>query len=97
MTTGPRELDPEVARGLIEGQVDVLTEEGERADAFYEKFQCPRCKCPLEKRFDQRTVFADVDALIPRPILRCTSCGYEEEPHTRVIIDSGDASKAPVR
>ena len=95
MTTRPRQLDPEIARRLVEGHVDVLSGESERLDAFYENFTCLRCHGQLDRRYDPRVAFSAPDALLPRPLLFCNNCGFEIEPHTGVVSETGNASKIP--
>lgn len=93
---GPVELDPEVARKAIEGYEDVLTEEGQRLDALYQSFRCPRGCGPLHRENDSRHAFADPNVLVPRSLLRCKNCGFLIEPHSRTVIESGSAGKIPV-
>lgn len=87
------ELDPEVARKAIEGFEDVLTEEGQKLDALYRSFTCPRGCGSLHRETDSRHAFSDPDMLVARSLLRCSNCGYLIEPHTRVVIESGNAGK----
>jgi len=91
--TAYRELDPEVARAAIEGFEDVLTEEGQKLDALYRSFSCPRGCGSLHRETDSRHAFADPDILVARSLLRCKNCGFLIEPHTRVVIESGSAGK----
>jgi hypothetical protein len=88
-----KELDPEVALAAIAGYEDVLTEEGQRLDAFYRAFRCPRGCGPLNREHDPAHTFSDPNTLVPRSLLRCKNCGYLVEPHTNVVLDSGNAGK----
>lgn len=90
-----KEMDPEVARRLIEGYEDELTPAMNAQDAFYKKFRCPRCKCGLQKEIDIRTAFTG-DGLIPKSLLRCANCRYLIDPHTNLVVEFGDASKIPI-
>lgn len=90
------ELDPELALKAIEGYEDVLTEEGQRLDTFYRAFRCPRRCGPLRREHDPSHTFNDPNTLTPRALLRCDNCGYLVEPHTNVVLDSGNAGKIPV-
>jgi ssDNA-binding Zn-finger/Zn-ribbon topoisomerase 1 len=89
-----KEMDPELARRLIEGYQDELTPELKAQDAFYRKFRCPRCKGALKKEVDARTAFTG-DGLIPKALLRCPNCRYLIDPHTNLVVEFGDASKIP--
>lgn len=91
-----RTLDPEVAWKLIEGYEDVLSGEARKFDTFYRQFNCPRCKETLVKEFDSRHAFSDPNTLIPRALLRCQGCGFLVDPHTNVVLNSGNAAKMPV-
>jgi len=91
-----RELDPEVARKAIEGFTDELTQEASELDAFYRTFKCPRHCGTLQREIDPKHVFGDPNTLTPRSLLRCNNCGFLIEPHTRVVLESGSASKIPV-
>lgn len=89
-------LDPEVAWKLIEGHEDVLAPEAKALDAFYRQFSCPRCREPLVKQFDSRHVFSDQDTMGPRALLCCQGCGYLIDPHTRIVLNTGNPAKVPV-
>ena len=89
-----KEMDPEIARRLIEGYEDELTPAAKAQDALYRQFRCPRCKCGLQKEIDSRTAFTG-DGLIPKALLRCANCRYLIDPHTGLVVEFGDASKIP--
>ena len=91
-----KELDPEVARKAIEGFEDVLSPQVEKLDQLYQSFSCPRGCGALQRQNDPRTTFSDPDTLVPRSLLHCNNCGFTIEPHTRVVLESGNASKIPV-
>ena len=91
-----RELDPAVALAAIEGFDNVLDEEALALDQLYRSFKCPRMCGPLHRETDPRHAFADPDTLVPRSLLRCPNCGFLIEPHTRVVLESGNASKIPI-
>lgn len=91
------ELDPEVARQALEGYVDELDAEARELDKFYAAFKCPRgCSGSLHREIDGRHAFSDPNVLVPRSMLRCKVCGYLIEPHSRVVLDSGNAGKMEV-
>lgn len=91
-----KELDPAVALRAIEGFVDELLPEAEKLDELYDSFTCPRGCGRLQRETDPRHAFADPGTLVPRSLLRCSNCGFLIEPHTRVVLESGNASKIPV-
>lgn len=90
------EMDPMLAWKLIEGHADLLSPRVAELDELYARFRCPRCKVGLHKEFDSRHVFNDPDELAPRALLRCPVCAYLIDPHTRVVVRFGDASKVPI-
>lgn len=87
------ELDPEVALKAVEGYEDVLDAEARTLDQLYSSFRCPRGCGSLHREIDGRHAFADPNILVPRSLLRCKNCGYLIEPHSRVVIESGNAGK----
>lgn len=91
-----KELDPEVARAAIAGFEDVLTPEVEKLDALYASFRCPRGCGGLQRQNDPAHAFADPNTMVPRSLLHCSNCGFTIEPHTRVVLESGNPSKIPV-
>jgi hypothetical protein len=91
-----KELDPEVARKAVEGYVDELDSEARSLDQLYASFKCPRGCGALHRENDTRHAFGDPNILVPRSLLRCRNCGYLIEPHTRMVLESGNAGKIPV-
>ncbi len=92
-----RALDPELAWKAIEGHEDVVSPEAKGLDAFYRQFACPRCKCQLTKQFDSRHAFGPGnDGLVAHALLTCGFCGYLVDPHTNLVLNSGNPAKMPV-
>lgn len=91
-----KEMDPEVALAAIEGYGDVLSEESQEVDELYRSFKCPRGCGGLHREFDPRHAFSDERYLTARALLRCKNCGFLIDPHTRIVLESGSASKIPV-
>ncbi len=91
-----KEMDPESVLKAIEGHKDILQPEAARLDAFYRTFNCPRCKCPLQKEFDMRHAYSDQSTMNARALLRCPDCRYLLDPHSNLVVEYGDASKIPV-
>jgi len=91
-----KEMDQELAMKLIEGYEDVLTPELRRLDSLYRTFNCPRCKCALQKEFDARHAYADPAVMNARALLRCSNCKYLVDPHSNLVVEYGDPSKIPV-
>ena len=87
------EMDPAVALAAIEGYEDELTEEATSLDKMYASFTCPRGCGRLQREIDPRHTFSDSSYLVGRALLRCSVCQYLIDPHTRIVLDSGDASK----
>ena len=90
-----KEMDPELALRLIEGYQDELTPAAKAQEEHLRQFQCPRCRCGLQKEFDIRTCFKPTE-ILPQPLFRCPNCGYLIDPATKMIVEYGDASKIPV-
>ena len=79
----------------IEGYEDVLTPAGQELDEFYRRFSCPRCMGDLQKEFDVRHTFSDPDCVVPRALLRCPNCRYLIDPHSNVVLETGNPAKIP--
>jgi uncharacterized C2H2 Zn-finger protein len=90
-----KEMDPELCLRAIEGYTDELTPAHDAQEAFYRQFRCPRCDCPLQKEFNAKTAFDD-DSLVAKALLRCPNCSYLVEPHTNVVVETGNPAKVPV-
>jgi hypothetical protein len=90
------ELDPNVARAAIEGYEDVLSAEARELDRLYATFKCPRGCGRLQREIDARHTFSDENYLTGRALLRCKNCSFLIDPHTRIVLESGNASKIPV-
>jgi DNA-directed RNA polymerase subunit RPC12/RpoP len=90
-----KELDPELVWKSIEGYEPILEGEARKLDTFYRQYRCPRCKGDLQKEFDGRHAFSDSDSLIARALLRCPTCRYIIDPHTNLVLESGNPAKMP--
>ncbi len=84
------ELDPEVILAAIEGEPDILQPEMAKHEAFYRQFTCRKCGGAVRKEFDTRHAFADENVMIPRALLRCTTCNHLFDPYTNLELERGD-------
>ena len=91
-----KEMDPADVLKAIEGHEDVLGPEAKKMSAFYDSFKCPRCRCALQKEVSPNHVFNDPNSVLPRSLLRCTNCRYLIDPHSNIVVETGDPSKMPV-
>jgi hypothetical protein len=90
------EMKPEDVFALLEGQENVLEGEQKKADAFYRQFICPTCgSANLSKRFDPRHAFSDPNWIIPRATLYCNDCRCHFDPHSGLILDTGNPARLP--
>lgn len=86
-----KELDPDVARKLLEGYDDVLSDEAAKFEVFYRQFTCPTgCPDPLQKEFVRTHAFADPDVLVPRALLRCPKCRLLLNPFNGLVVEAGN-------
>ncbi len=90
-----KEMDPEIVRRAIEGYQDELAPAHKAQEAFYRQFRCPRCECQLQKEFNAKLCF-DEDSLVPKAHLRCPNCSFLLDPHTNLVIETGNPAKIPV-
>lgn len=87
-----RTLPPGLAARLIEGCDDKLTPAAEAQRVFFETTPCGRCGSAMEPTIYGRRAFT-ADTPLPRTVARCVDCGYTVDPHTNLVLDTGDASK----
>ena len=87
-------LDPQVTLKLLEGHTDTITPLAQERERFYKSQTCPQCHGnSFIKRADMRIMFVDGDPL-PRYLLECLSCGGIFDPHSRLIVKTGNLGKA---
>jgi hypothetical protein len=92
-----KEMDPTLAWKALEGQKDILTPENEKLRAFYNSFKCPRCKGDLQEELKISThTFSDPNSLLPRSLLRCPTCQFLIDPHSNIVLGTGNPSKIPI-
>ena len=84
------EMDPELVRKALEGYQNELAPEQAKLEAFYRQFRCPSCKGQCRKEYDTHHAFSDPDSLVPRALLRCTSCSTLLDPHSGMVVERGD-------
>ena len=89
-------LDTEITMKLLEGHEDVISSANERMNKFYAEQTCPRCGGNCRKLGDYHTMYTGDDAL-PKFYLQCLACGEEFDPHTGLVIKTGNIGKAFVR
>jgi DNA-directed RNA polymerase subunit RPC12/RpoP len=71
---------------LLEGQEDVLTPAIRAHEEYFKKLLCPYCSGDRCMPFvDPRRPFREGD-LLPNYLARCTTCGTEFEPYTKLQI-----------
>jgi hypothetical protein len=87
-----KEMNPEDVFKALEGQKDILTGAIKERDDFYSTFHCPRCNGDLHKEFDSKHTF-DGKSIVPRALLRCEICKYLIDPHSNLVVETGDPSK----
>ncbi len=83
-----KELDPDIIRRAVQGHEDVLGPAHIKQEAFYRQFQCPRCKCSMDKEFKSGAAF-DGESLVARALLRCPLCNLLLAPNTILILENG--------
>ena len=87
-------LDPRVTLKLLEGHKDTITEAAREREQFYKTRSCPQCGGNhFVKKADLRIMFTQDDPL-PRYLLDCQNCGGIFDPHSGLIITTGNLGKA---
>lgn len=88
-------LDQEITQKLLEGHRDVLTEMNKEREKFYAAQPCPRCGGNCRKLGDYHTMYTG-EGPLPKFCLQCLACGEEFDPHTGIILKTGNVAKAVV-
>lgn len=86
-------LDPRLARLLLEGQEDMLTERAEKRRNAIEGAPCPRCYGKLQEVLNDKHPFTDGE-ILPRILGQCQNCGYTYDPNTGIVVHTGDPREA---
>lgn len=84
-------LHPDLARHLLEGEVDEVSSAHDARIAKIKAMPCPRCHTALQPRLDARVPFSEHSPL-PRMVAIC-ECGVELDVETGLVIDRGSAAK----
>jgi rubredoxin len=84
------EADPALMLKAIEGYQNELLPEKEQLDAFYRQFRCKRCGEKCWKEIVRGHCFSDPEVLIPRAVLRCSSCNFLFDPHSGLALEMGN-------
>jgi len=87
-------VDPRITAKLLEGYADTITEAVEERNKFYQQQQCPYCGGnALTRTANPRLLFRPDDPL-PRYQLRCQNCDCLFDPHTGIVLKTGNVGKA---
>lgn len=85
-----KEMKIEDVLKALEGQEDVLSKEVEAHNRYIEKLTCFQCGSPdIEQFVDPEHLFKE-GSVLPNYLVRCTSCGCEFEPYTKVQVKLAD-------
>lgn len=88
MTKSFSELDPEDARKLLDGHVDVITPAVRQEQERLNQASCPKCQSGgVQARVDAKRPFRE-GSFLPNKILHCLGCGTEFTP-SGIIINGG--------
>jgi len=94
------EMDPALIEEAVQPfrdakEDDLLQRESKKDQAFLRQFSCLTCKNPeLEPMFVNPGHAYGGHGLLPRHALRCTRCGWEFDPHTNLVLKTGNIYKA---
>jgi hypothetical protein len=88
-------LDPEIAQKLLEGHKDVISAASEEREKFYSAQSCPRCGGNCRKMGDYGAMYTG-DEPLAKFYLQCLACGEEFDPHSGIVLKTGNVGKAIV-
>lgn len=86
-----KELDPEVVRRALEGQVDILTPMLKKEEAFFRNSACPECRSANHEPFVNAAKPFTEGVALPNRLLRCLECKTEFDPYSRLITKAATA------
>lgn len=88
-----KELDPEVVRKALEGEVDILTPMVKKEEAFFRNQVCPVCDSTSSEAFLNASNPFTAGSPLPNKRLRCLDCKTEFDPYSRLVtrttVESG--------
>lgn len=85
-------LDPRLLALLIKDEEDILTPRAEKRRNAIEFNPCPRCGSKMQEVLSEGQVFTENEPL-PRTVGKCSNCDYTYDPHSGLVISTGDARK----
>lgn len=83
-------LDPSFCLEVISKYENVLEKQKKERDLYFSRLLCIKCgndkidNVPMFSSEDGTTVF--VDGYLPKQMAKCSNCGCEFEPYTKLII-----------
>jgi hypothetical protein len=90
---GFKTLPPGLAEYLLQGERDELTDLARARIERIKGTPCPRCSASLHPKIaNYREVFTPHDPL-PRYVAHCIDCGFEGDPESGLIVDTGNAAR----
>lgn len=91
------EMDPEIARKLVEGYDNELEAASKADAAYYRQQRCPRCGGECTKHFISTVYAFSGGDLLPRFAMKCTLCDCVFDPRTGIITTLGNIGKITER
>lgn len=80
-------MDPEVAKKLIEGYQDTITDKQKKEQQFYDGLSCPRCGSSVNKELH---VHSDRGAISTTNLARCSGCKCLYQPDLNLMLEMGN-------
>ncbi len=85
-----KEMDQDEVLKALEGQKDILSDEMKKHEEYFAQLRCISCSC------DEVVAFVDPESLfsqgsfLPNYMARCSECGCEFTPYTKLQTSSPD-------
>lgn len=80
-----KEMDPDLARKLLEGQVDVLTPLTQKENEVFSSVACPHCSSSEVQVFVNRAAPFSKGSPLPNKLMKCLGCEAEFNPRNGII------------
>ena len=88
-------MDPRITMKLLEGHRDTITAAAQKQEQFYRGQSCPYCAGNAFSKERSPSALHEGEDL-PRWLLRCNNCGCVFDPHTGIVLATGNLAKAYV-
>ena len=74
----------------LEGHENILGRAAKEQEQYFKRLSCPSCRGGVMPVVNPRQLFKE-GAILPNVLAKCTVCGVEFEPYTRIQVSLPNA------